>query len=142
MDGVGPTRNPRVELAWLKTEPNTFGTNEFIEWCRATDVEPFFCLNMGTGDLREALAWIEYCNNDINSLYANLRRSHGYEKPHNVRYWCLGNEVYGGWQIAQDSKENYAAKAIRLLGPTVKLGLCGKHGYNNRDSYVLNQCIE
>jgi alpha-N-arabinofuranosidase len=147
MDGVGPTRNPRVELAWLKTEPNTFGTNEFIEWCRATDVEPFFCLNMGTGDLREALAWIEYCNSDTNSLYANLRRSHGYEKPHNVKYWCLGNEVYGDWQVAQDSKENYAAKAIqwakaiRLLDPTVKLVLCGKHGYNDWDSYVLNQCI-
>jgi alpha-N-arabinofuranosidase len=75
MDGVGPVRKPRVELAWLKTEPNTFGTNEFIEWCREAEVEPFLCLNMGTGDLREALAWVEYCNSDTNSYYANLRRA-------------------------------------------------------------------
>jgi alpha-N-arabinofuranosidase len=148
MDGVGPVRKPRVELAWLKTEPNTFGTNEFIEWCREAEVEPFLCLNMGTGDLREALAWVEYCNSDANSYYANLRRSHGYEKPHKVTYWCLGNEVYGDWQVAQDSKESYAAKAIqwakaiRLLDPSIKLVLCGQHGYNEWDSYVLNQCIE
>lgn len=146
-DGVGPERRPRVELAWLRTEPNTFGTNEFVEWCREAEVEPFFCLNMGTGDLREALAWIEYCNSDADSHYANLRRSHGYEKPHGVKYWCLGNEVYGDWQVAQVSKEAYAAmavqwaKAIRLLDPTVKLVLCGQHGYNDWDAYVLNECV-
>lgn len=148
MDGVGPTRKPRIELAWLNSEPNTFGTNEFVDWCRVAEVEPFFCLNMGTGDLREALAWIEYCNSDANSYYANLRRSHGYEKPHNVKYWCLGNEVYGDWQVAQVSKEVYAAmaiqwaKAIRLLDSSIKLVLCGQHGYNEWDAYVLNECVQ
>lgn len=149
MDGVGPMseRKPRLELAWQNTEPNTFGTNEFIEWCRVADVEPFFCLNMGTGDLREALAWVEYCNSDADSLYANLRRSHGYDKPHGVRYWCLGNEIHGDWQVAQTSKEVYAAmaiqwaKAIRMLDPTVKLVLCGNHGFNDWDEYVLQQCV-
>ncbi|CAK7213014.1 hypothetical protein SEUCBS140593_001702 [Sporothrix eucalyptigena] len=149
MDSVGPMseRKPRLELAWQNTEPNTFGTNEFVAWCRATDIEPFFCLNMGTGDLREALAWIEYCNSDANSYYANLRRQHGIEKPHGIKYWCLGNEVYGDWQVAQVSKEVYAAmaiqwaKAIRMLDPTVKLVLCGQHGFNDWDEYVLQQCV-
>lgn len=150
MDGVGPLgeRKPRLDLAWHNTEPNTFGTNEFVAWCRVAEVEPFFCLNMGTGDLREALAWIEYCNSDADSQYANLRRSHGHAKPHNIKYWCLGNEVYGDWQVAQISKEVYAAqaiqwaKAIRLLDPSIKLVLCGQHGYNDWDEYVLQQCIE
>ncbi|CAK7216574.1 hypothetical protein SCUCBS95973_002853 [Sporothrix curviconia] len=150
MDGVGPMaeRRPRLELAWQNTEPNTFGTNEFVAWCRAADVEPFFCLNMGTGDLREALAWIEYCNSDADSHYANLRRSHGVAKPHGIRYWCLGNEVYGDWQVAQVSKEAYAAmaiqwaKAIRMLDPSVKLVLCGQHGFNDWDEYVLQQCVD
>lgn len=149
-DGVGPMaeRKPRLDLAWHNTEPNTFGTNEFVAWCKVTDVEPFFCLNMGTGDLREALAWIEYCNSDVDSYYANLRRSHGVEKPHNIKYWCLNNEVYGDWQVAQISKEVYAAqaiqwaKAIRFLDPSVKLVLCGQHGYNDWDKYVLQQCVE
>ena len=148
MDGVGPERKPRLDLAWLTTEPNTFGTNEFIEWCREAETEPFLCLNMGTGDLREALAWVEYCNSDANSYYANLRRSHGYEKPHGVRYWCLGNEVYGDWQVAQDTKEAYAAKAtqwakaIRLLDPSVKLVLCGYNGADEWDAYVLRECVQ
>ncbi|CAK7235790.1 hypothetical protein SCUCBS95973_009387 [Sporothrix curviconia] len=148
MDGVGPDRKPRIELAWRNVEPNTFGTNEFIDWCRAVGTEPFLCLNMGTGDLREALAWVEYCNSDSDSYYANLRRSHGYERPHNVKYWCLGNEVYGDYQVAQVSKEAYAAmavqwaRAIRFLDPSVKLVLCGKHGYDDWDSYVLGECIE
>ncbi|CAK7205084.1 hypothetical protein SEUCBS139899_007849 [Sporothrix eucalyptigena] len=148
MDGVGPDRKPRIELAWRNVEPNTFGTNEFVEWCRAVGAEPFLCLNMGTGDLREALAWVEYCNSDSNSYYANLRRSHGYERPHNVKYWCLGNEVYGDYQVAQVSKEAYAAmavqwaRAIRFLDPSVKLVLCGKHGFDDWDAYVLNACAE
>ncbi|ERS98139.1 hypothetical protein HMPREF1624_04919 [Sporothrix schenckii ATCC 58251] len=149
-DGVGPLaeRKKRLDLAWHNTEPNTFGTNEFVAWCRLTGSEPFLCLNMGTGDLREALAWIEYCNSDADSYYANLRRSHGIEKPHAIKYWCLGNEVYGDWQVAQVSKEAYAAqavqwaKAIRFLDPTVKLVLCGQHGYNDWDEYVLQQCVE
>jgi hypothetical protein len=30
--------------------------------------------------------WLEYCNSDRNSYYANLRRKNGREKPYNVRY--------------------------------------------------------
>src|SRR3954452_10350155 len=56
-------------------------------------VEPYFCLNFGTGTLDEALAWVEYCNGTRNTYYANLRRKNGREEPYNIRYWALGNEV-------------------------------------------------
>lgn len=56
-------------------------------------VEPYFCLNFGTGTLDEALAWVEYCNGTSNTYYANLRRKNGREEPYNIKYWALGNEV-------------------------------------------------
>lgn len=97
-DGVGPreSRPPRPELAWLGTETNAFGTDEFMHWLSVLggDVEPYFCLNMGTGSLREALAWVEYCNGKGNTYYANLRRKNGREEPYNIKYWALGNEVW------------------------------------------------
>lgn len=100
-DGVGPRseRPARPELAWLGTETNQFGTDDFMHWLSVLngkedgETEPFFVLNMGTGTLDEALAWVEYCNGDRNTYYANLRRKHGREKPYGIKYWALGNEV-------------------------------------------------
>ena len=96
-DGVGPKerRPARPELAWLGTETNEFGTDEFMHWLSVLgpDVEPYFCLNFGTGTLDEALAWVEYCNGTRNTYYANLRRKNGREEPYNIKYWALGNEV-------------------------------------------------
>lgn len=98
-DGIGPKekRPKRPELAWEGVEPNTFGTDEFMEWCKVVGTEPYLCLNMGTGTLEDALAWVEYCNGDKGTYYANLRRQNGHEKPYNVKYWALGNEMWGPW---------------------------------------------
>jgi alpha-N-arabinofuranosidase len=68
-------------------------------------VEPYICLNMGTGTLTGALAWVEYCNSTGNTYYANLRRQNGHPEPYHVRYWALGNEIYGSWQVEAQSKE-------------------------------------
>jgi len=152
-DGVGPVgqRPTRLNLAWGgQPETNQFGTNEFMVWCRDhMNAEPYLCLNMGTGTLDEALSWIEYCNADGDSYYANLRRSHGHPAPHAVRYWGLGNEVWGPWQIAQTSSPKaYAetalqwAKAIKLLDPSVKLILCGSDGMQAWDWEVIRHCIQ
>ena len=56
-------------------------------------VEPYFCLNMATGTLMEALAWVEYCNGTKDTYYANMRRKNGHPEPYNIKYWALGNEV-------------------------------------------------
>ncbi|KAL6401683.1 glycoside hydrolase family 51 [Ilyonectria robusta] len=95
-----------------------------------------------------ALGWVEYCNSDRNSYYANLRRKNGREKPYNVKYWALGNECWGPWQVGQLTKEDYAkkayqwAKAIKLLDPSVELILCGETGHSKWDQYVINECIK
>src|SRR6266568_5774991 len=112
-DGVGPAekRPRRLELAWHDEEPNTFGTDEFMEYCQALGTEPYICLNMGTGTLEEALAWIEYCNGSGNTHWTNLRRANGHPEPYNVHYWGLGNEMYGEWQVGHLTAEEYVAKA-------------------------------
>ncbi|KAK6207096.1 hypothetical protein LQW54_007525 [Pestalotiopsis sp. IQ-011] len=147
-DGIGPRdqRPKRPELAWLGVESNQFGTDEFIEWCRIVKTEPYICFNMGTGTLEDALAWLEYCNGDRDTYYANLRRKNGHEEPYKVKYWALGNEIWGPWQVEQATKEDYAkkaiqwAKALKLLDPSIQLILCGRDGVSDWDRYVLQQC--
>lgn len=93
------------------------------------------------------MGWLEYCNGTTDTYYANLRRANGREKPYGVKYWALGNEVYGPWQVCQMTKEDYAkkayqwAKALKLLDPSIKLILCGENGFSSWDSYVIKECI-
>src|ERR671912_3069106 len=112
-DGIGPRdeRPRKIELAWFSEESNRFGTGEFIEYCRVLGTEPFICVNMGSGTMDEAQAWVEYCNGTGNTLWANLRRANGHAEPYRVKYWGLGNELYGGWQIGALSAEDYVSKA-------------------------------
>ncbi|CAO1636537.1 unnamed protein product [Parajaminaea phylloscopi] len=149
-DGIGPIekRPKRVELAWLSTESNHFGTDEFIDYCRELDVEPYLCLNMGTGSYEEALAWLEYCNGTGDTHWANLRRKNtGRDEPHNVKYWGLGNEMHGPWQVGHLSATDYTKMALRwahglkLVDPTIQLVSCGNQGNSDWDREVLNGLI-
>ena len=128
-DGIGPKeeRPARVELAWEDIESNHFGTDEFVTWCRALGTEPYLVVNAGDGDMREARDWVEYCNSASESALANLRRANGYDAPHNVKYWGIGNEVDGEWQIGHKTPEEYArtykefAKVMRWTDSSIKL---------------------
>ncbi|KAI1388912.1 glycoside hydrolase family 51 protein [Hypoxylon trugodes] len=156
-DGIGPRdkRPKRPELAWLGVESNQFGTDEFMQWLDVLSeglpngrrVEPYICLNFGTGTLDEALAWLEYCNGTRDTYYANLRRANGHLEPYRVKYWALGNEVWGPWQVEQTTKEEYArkavqwAKALRLLDPSITLILCGQDGQSSWDHHVLREAV-
>lgn len=94
-----------------------------------------------------ALAWLEYCNSTQDTYYANLRRQNGREKPYNVKYWALGNETWGPWQVEQMTKEDYSkkayqwAKAMKLLDPSITLILCGETGHSSWDFYTLKECV-
>lgn len=144
-DGVGPVeqRPRRMELAWHNEESNRFGTDEFIQYCRLIGAEPYLCANMGTGTLDEAQAWVEYCNGTGNTYWANLRRKNGHEEPYGVKYWGLGNELYGNWQIGALNAEDYTkraiefAKVMKWTDPTIQLVSCGKNGWNDWDRVVL-----
>ncbi len=154
-DGVGPVeqRPRKLDLAWFSTETNVFGTNEFIEWCRAVNVEPMLGVNLGTRGADQARDYLEYCNHPGGSHFADLRRQHGYEQPHDVKFWCLGNEMDGPWQIGAKTAHEYGrtaletAKVMRWIDPTLVLSACGSSHrqmptYGAWEYEVLDHCFD
>ena len=129
MDGVGPqqVRPGRLNLAWMNIVSNHFGTNEFINFCRKLNTEPYLCANCGDGDMREAADWVEYCNGTGDTALVKLRREHGFEEPHKVKYWGIGNEVDSQGQIGYKTPHEYArsvtefSKVMKRVDPDIKL---------------------
>ena len=132
-DGVGPVaeRPRRMDLAWFSTESNHFGTNEFIEWAKAAGTEPMLGVNLGTRGPDEARRFLEYCNHPGGTQLSDLRHEHGHAEPHDVKFWCLGNEMDGPWQINAKTAEEYGraahetAKVMRWVDPSIELAACG-----------------
>ncbi len=154
-DGVGPKelRPVRRELAWASLEPNQFGTHEFMEYARELGTEPMLGVNLGTGTIEEAGAMVEYVNAPAGSYYADLRVRHGFPQPYGVKYWCLGNEMDGPWQIGHLDMDEYARKAreaakiMKWHDRDLKLILCGSSGpgmktYPDWDRASLETCWE
>ena len=136
-DGIGPKdqRPPRMELAWSRLETNRFGTDEFMKFAREVGTEPYFSVNMGTGTIEEAQQWVEYCNVKEGPYYAELRKKNGNPEPYHVKYWSLGNEMDGFWQMGHLNAEDYAKKAreaaklMKLTSPDIKLIAAGSSNY-------------
>jgi len=154
-DGVGPReeRPRRLELAWKVIESNQMGTNEFIQWCRKTGVEPNMAVNLGSRDFDAARNLVEYCNFPKGTYWSDLRRSHGHIEPHGIKLWCLGNEMDGPWQIGHQTAEEYgriaceAAKVMKWVDPTIELVACGSSSlemptYPQWESTVLDHTYE
>jgi alpha-N-arabinofuranosidase len=154
-DGVGPKENRpvRLDLAWGSTETNQFGTNEFIDWCRLAGLEPMFAVNLGTRGPAEAQNFLEYCNHPGGTHYADLRRAHGYEAPHDIKFWCLGNEMDGPWQTCAKTAQEYGrvaketAKVMRWTSEGLELAACGSSArdmptYGAWEYEVLDHCFE
>lgn len=137
-DGVGPVdkRPRRLDLAWNTTEPNTFGTNEFMKWCKKANAECMMAVNLGTRGADEARNLVEYCNHKSGSYWSDLRRSHGVEEPHNIKLWCLGNEMDGPWQMGAKTAVEYgraaleASKVMKWTSPGIETVLCGSSSRN------------
>lgn len=126
-DAVGPGRQPSFNMAWQVPEPNTFGTDEFIAWCREVGCEPYICTNGGNGGQQEMSDWVEYCNGSLATRNAALRRANGHDAPHAVRFWGIGNESYGEWQIGAKTIAEWgryvaeSAKMMRRVDSTIVL---------------------
>jgi len=132
-DGVGPVdaRPTRPNPAWSGVEPNLFGTDDFLAFCRDVGCEPLICLNAGDGTPREAARWVEYCNGEADSEMGALRVANGHPQSHDVRYWEIGNELSGRHQINWTTPAGYAdryrefAEAMLAVDPTIQLIACG-----------------
>ncbi len=132
-DGVGPleARPRRLDLAWKSLEPNAFGTDEFVRWCRRAGTEPMMAINLGTRGVDAARSLVEYCNHPSGTQYSDWRVENGCVEPHDIKVWCLGNEMDGDWQIGHKTALEYgrlaeeAAKVMRWVDPTIELVACG-----------------
>ncbi|MCB7069774.1 alpha-N-arabinofuranosidase [Caldifermentibacillus hisashii] len=132
-DGIGPKekRPKRLELAWNSIETNEVGTNEFIEWAKLVNSEVMMAVNLGTRGIDAARNLLEYCNHPGSTYWSDLRKQHGYKEPHNIKVWCLGNEMDGPWQIGHKTAYEYGrlaaetAKAMKIVDPSIELVSCG-----------------
>jgi alpha-N-arabinofuranosidase len=132
-DGVGPKdqRPRKLDLAWRAIEPNQFGTDEFVAWSRKAGVQPIWAVNLGTRGIAEAVELLEYCNLPGGTELPDRRVANGNAEPHDIRVWCLGNEMDGPWQIGHKTAEEYArlaeetANAMRRVDPGIELVACG-----------------
>ena len=132
-DGIGPKelRPKRLELAWRTIETNQFGTDEFIKWAGKVNAGVMMGVNLGTKGPDSARKLIEYCNHTEGTYYSDLRKANGFIEPHNIKLWCLGNEMDGPWQICQKTAYEYGriayetAKVMRSVDPGIELVLCG-----------------
>ena len=132
-DGIGPRENRPVrrDLAWFALEPNHIGVHEFTDWCKQVGAKPMMAVNLGTGTPKDAAELLEYCNVEKGTQLSDLRRSHGWEQPHDIKLWCLGNEMDGPWQICGKTAEEYGrvahetAKMMKWMDPSIELVACG-----------------
>jgi alpha-N-arabinofuranosidase len=136
------------------------GTDEYVKFCKLIGAENFICINAGTGTLEDAAHWVEYCNYPKGTYYSDLRRKFGNEEPFKVKYWALGNETDGPWQLGYKNKEDYvkfaieAAKLMQNADRNIKLVASGssnyplvtakydpKDGWIDWNDYVLDQMV-
>ncbi|MCW2792599.1 MAG: alpha-N-arabinofuranosidase [Nocardioides sp.] len=154
-DGVGQLdeRPRRLDLAWRSLESNQFGVDEFVTWCEQARVEPMMAVNLGTRGVADAVDLLEYCNHPEGTQLSDLRRANGAKEPHDIRVWCLGNELDGPWQIGHKTAFEYGrlaaetARAMRKVDPGVELVACGSSNtgmptFATWESTVLQECYD
>ncbi|MBI2946977.1 MAG: hypothetical protein HYY23_04980 [Verrucomicrobia bacterium] len=132
-DGIGPIeqRPTKPNFAWGGVEPNLFGTDEFIAFCRAVGCEPMICNNAGSGTPEEAARWIEYCNGPVTTPMGARRAANGHPEPYLVQHWEIGNELWGRWQFNWTTAPGYVdryldfSKAMLRADPGILLYACG-----------------
>jgi alpha-N-arabinofuranosidase len=127
--GIGPVdQRPTVpNPAWDGLEFNSFGTAEFISYCRRVGCEPLICVNAGNGTPEAAAGWVEYCNGAADTPMGRLRSEHGFPSPFEVHYWEVGNEIFGRWQVSWTTPAGNAdryrrfSRAMRAVDPSIRL---------------------
>lgn len=125
--GVGKTREPVFDKAWRVEEPNTFGTDEFYELCKELGCEMYICGNASTGSMQEMSDWLEYTNLEHEGMYARQRIKNGHQQPFRVKYFSIGNENYGHWELGAKERYEWArlvtetAKLMKRVDPSVQL---------------------
>ena len=126
---IGPRdkRAPMFDYAWSAMQPNDIGMDEWLDLTKIIGVEPYVTVNAGLGDANSAAEEVEYLNGPATSTWGARRAANGHPEPYGVKFWNIGNEPYGWWQIGKTSldyfmiKHNAFAEAMRAVDPTITL---------------------
>ena len=135
-DGIGDRdrRPPRKNPAWTGVEHNDFGLDELMRFCRVLDTEPLIVVNSGQGGVQMAVEELQYANGGPDTPMGKLRAANGHAEPYGVKWWGIGNEMYGRWQLGHMPLEDYVkknnefAEAMRAADPSIKLIAVGAVG--------------
>jgi alpha-N-arabinofuranosidase len=135
--GIGPRdlRPVWINTSWSNApEPNDFGTDEYLAFCKRLHIEPSITVNVnGAGATpEEAAAWVEYVNGPVSSKYGAMRAANGHPEPYGVKQWELGNEIFGAWVRGHVTAAQYAQEAVvyshamRAVDPSIRLIAVGE----------------
>jgi alpha-N-arabinofuranosidase len=128
-DGIGDPdkRPPRYDYAWNALENNDVGPDELATFAELIGVELSLTVNAGFGDAYSAAQFVEYMNGSEETPMGAVRAENGHPKPYNIKYWCVGNESYGWWQLGHTDlkyhiiKHNMFAEKMKEVDPSIKL---------------------
>lgn len=145
-DGLGDPdkRPPRKNPAWQGVEHNDVGIHEFMTFCKLLNTEPYIAVNAGLGDSQQAKQEVEYTNGSAETTMGKLRAANGHAEPWKVKWWSIGNEMYGDWQLGHMTTDQFTAKhnafaaSMRSVDPDIKLIAVGDLG--DWDRMVLANC--
>ncbi len=126
-DAIGDIdqRPPILDPVWNAVQPNDVGTDEFMTLCRLTGVEPYISVNSGMGDARSAAEYVEYANSPATTPWGARRAANGHPEPYRVKYWNIGNEMWGSYQYGYmplkqyEYKHNLFARMMRKVDPGI-----------------------
>lgn len=132
-NGIGnrDERPPRYDHAWGAMVSNDVGTFEFLTLCRLIGAEPNIGVNAGFGDAHSAAQWVEYVNGSTDTEMGKLRAKHGHPQPFHVKWWGIGNEMYGDWQLGHMKLQHYIwkhnkfARYMKKVDPSITLVASG-----------------
>lgn len=118
-------RPPILDPVWNAVQPNDVGVDELLQLCELIECEPFWCVNTGFGDPRSGAQLVEYVNGSADTEWGAKRAANGRAEPYGVKYWAVGNEMYGHWQFGHMAREQYTIKhnmfvdAMRKVDPDI-----------------------
>ncbi|HEX3757037.1 MAG TPA: alpha-L-arabinofuranosidase C-terminal domain-containing protein [Rhizomicrobium sp.] len=137
-DGIGPRakRPVRINVHWGGvTEDNSFGTNEFLNFVELIGADAYVSGNVGSMTPLDMAQWVEYMTSDENASLANERRRNGRAKPWTIKYFGIGNELWGcggnmNAQYASDVSKRYATFVTAPPGMQMTKVISGPNGSN------------
>ncbi|MBO0343306.1 MAG: alpha-L-arabinofuranosidase C-terminal domain-containing protein [Bacteroidota bacterium] len=145
-DGVGPKdERPTMVNRWWGgvTEDNSFGTHDFLNLCETLGAEPYLAANVGSSTVKEFTEYVEYVLHEGGSPMAEWRKENGREEPWNVKYWGVGNEMWGcgGNMTAEHYADVYRQYATFMTDWTNSDGLFRIASGANVDDYHWTEVL-